>query len=558
MTRHLIILPDGTEIFSGSDGNAIVSVSLTEQVNSNKELTLGSCCSSILEVKLFTPKGNLNIAPGSEILLYRVDGNTITPDGIFILEQPTRPSANTMKLTGYDRITKLDKDLTEWLSSLDGWPYDLLSFADMVCEACGLSLVTESIPNGTYPVHKFTQNQVTGRQLMKWCGELACRFVRATPTGGVEFAWYTETGAGLTADGDSYYFAKSLKYEDYATAPIDAVQMQMADGSSGVLLPAVEEGANSYAITKNPLLSGSFAEDIQPVLDVIQEQLQGVTYTPMKVSCPTSRGIRAGDIITVTDRNGVKMTTYVMSMTRKGTKTTLGCTGSQRRDSAGAQTENPTTEAVNKALDNQTQEQIFNKLTNGGQAQGIYIQNGQLFINASYLKSGVIKGIKIIGEEGSIGGFDLSSHSLSTTFRKEYGPFTEADLTTITELFLSGNATAEQVEFYDVTENGKIDAGDAMVINQMIKGNYPSYSEVRVVIDATNPVAYITCEVTGGFRAGFKTTMGCFGMKASDFHADKFHCSDSFVCNGENGYTGEVTVGNVVLTINGGIITGVS
>lgn len=552
MTKHLIILPDGMEISSGAVGNAIVSVSLVEKVNSNKELTLGSCCSSALEAKLITPKGGLNIAPCSEIQLYRVDGNTRTPDGIFILEQPTRPSANTMKLIGYDRISKTEKDLTEWLSALDGWPYSLLTFAGMVCEACGLILVTDSIPNGDYLVQKFTQNQVTGRQLLKWCAELACRFVRATPTGDVEFAWYTETGAQLTADGDSYYFSKSLTYENYSTAPIDAVQMQMADGSSAVLLPAVEEGANAYAITKNPLLSGSFEEDIQPVLDVILEQLQGVTYTPMKVSCPTSRGIRAGDIITVTDRNGVQMTTYVMSMTRKGQKETLECTGSQRRDSTGAQPASPTTEAVNNALDRQTQEQIFNNLTNGGQAQGIYIQDGQLYINASYLKAGTIEGIKIIGEEGSIGGFDLSSHSLSTTFRKEYGPFTEADLTTITELSMSGNATAEQVEFYDVNENGKIDAGDAMVINQMIEGNYPSYSEGRVVIDATNPVAYITCEVTGGFRAGYKTTMGCFGMRASDVHADSFYCNDNL------GYTGEVTVGDVVLTIHGGIITGVS
>ena len=36
-------------------------------------------------------------------------------------------------------------------------------------------------------------------------------------------------------------------------------------------------------------------------------------------------------------------------------------------------------------LDSQTQEEAFNKLTNGGEAQGIYYQNGELYINAAYI-----------------------------------------------------------------------------------------------------------------------------------------------------------------------------
>lgn len=44
-----------------------------------------------------------------------------------------------------------------------------------------------------------------------------------------------------------------------------------------------------------------------------------------------------------------------------------------------------------------SQEDIFNKLTNNGQTQGIYLQNGKLYINADYLQSGTIKGINIEG-----------------------------------------------------------------------------------------------------------------------------------------------------------------
>ena len=38
-----------------------------------------------------------------------------------------------------------------------------------------------------------------------------------------------------------------------------------------------------------------------------------------------------------------------------------------------------------------TQEQLFNKLTNNGTAQGLFFMNGQIFINAAYLASGTIQ-----------------------------------------------------------------------------------------------------------------------------------------------------------------------
>ena len=42
------------------------------------------------------------------------------------------------------------------------------------------------------------------------------------------------------------------------------------------------------------------------------------------------------------------------------------------------------------AVNAQTQADIFNKLTENGELKGIYMEGGELFINASYLKSGII------------------------------------------------------------------------------------------------------------------------------------------------------------------------
>lgn len=52
------------------------------------------------------------------------------------------------------------------------------------------------------------------------------------------------------------------------------------------------------------------------------------------------------------------------------------------------------------AVDSQTQQDVFNKLTNNGQTQGIYLQNGKIYINGTYIQAGTISGNYISG--GSI------------------------------------------------------------------------------------------------------------------------------------------------------------
>lgn len=48
-------------------------------------------------------------------------------------------------------------------------------------------------------------------------------------------------------------------------------------------------------------------------------------------------------------------------------------------------------QAAKNAVNAQSQTDVFNKLTNNGTAQGIYYSGGQLYINASYLMSGVLR-----------------------------------------------------------------------------------------------------------------------------------------------------------------------
>lgn len=61
--------------------------------------------------------------------------------------------------------------------------------------------------------------------------------------------------------------------------------------------------------------------------------------------------------------------------------------------------------AAQQAVDDQTQEDIFLKLTNNRQSQGIYLLDGQLYINGEYIAANTISGNKIHG--GVISGTEI-------------------------------------------------------------------------------------------------------------------------------------------------------
>lgn len=403
MLKTVIVLPDGTELSSGQGAqNAIQSTSIIECVNSGAELAIGSTCSNSVEVKIFTPDGALSIQAGTEMVVYREDERGIRSKvGIFIAETPTRTTANTLKVLGYDRVSKLDKDLTAWLSGLSWDSYDINDFAEMVCAECGVPYkpnLSPAVPSmDDYAIGQFTKSAVTGRQIMKWLGEICCSFCRADADGNIEFAWYTPNDIDIKPSGDIYYFQNGLTYEDYVVAPVDTVNLRLADSEDGALWPAdpnydgFPENPNRYIITGNAILTRVIDQGTDEALTSILQRLRNVTYTPCKITVPASMNIHAGDIIRVTDKNGVTFTTYVMTKTQEGQKDTIECTGSARRDSSSATNNKSTTEKIEDMLNSMTANELFNKLTENGKVQGIYKVDNFWIINAAVISTGILR-----------------------------------------------------------------------------------------------------------------------------------------------------------------------
>ncbi len=68
-------------------------------------------------------------------------------------------------------------------------------------------------------------------------------------------------------------------------------------------------------------------------------------------------------------------------------------------------TDDSAVDNLNKAL---TQEDIFNRLTNNGKSQGIYIEDGDLYVNATYIKSGKLT---LGGENNEHGTLEIIDNS---------------------------------------------------------------------------------------------------------------------------------------------------
>lgn len=385
MYKNILVLDDGTEISAGTVGhNAILSLTATETVSSTTDLCPGAACSNKLEISLWVePGSDLVITSGTRLTHYREDASgDRTLAGTYWAVKPTRQTKNTYKIYAYDAVSRLDGIQSTWLRSIQGqFPMSLWAFAQLVAQRCGVTITNSALPrNVDYQVQAFYADDLTGRQLLAWVAEASCTFLRATPAGQLEFAWYTDharSGIGPvagsawtaldlsgqlleTADGEVWtfaqpqagYFSGTLSYEDYTTAPIVKVQIRQTDDDVGVIYPADETGANALVIQGNLLLTTQTADALRPVAQAIYEPMQGVTYTPMRVEIPyTSDAPSPGEIITVTDAYGHQMQTYIMSRTISGQRVTLESTGNARRDSTAAVNEQKFTNLQGKVLE---------------------------------------------------------------------------------------------------------------------------------------------------------------------------------------------------------------
>ena len=345
MYQSVLRLKDGTELTGGSPGSAVKSLTLHTAVNAGQEFTIGSAFSDYIEAEIWAdPGGSLQITAGDALTYYRQDdAGTRTKVGVFYAEKPTRTKRNSYKVTAYDTMSKLDADFSGWLHANQAqFPKTIWQLVQLACQRAGVALASSSLPiNGSYSVQAFYADDLTCRQIISWAAEAAGCYAHMNADGKLQFLTYTDKRrtAKITPDGASNstaYYADSLSYEDYTVKAIEKVQIRQSDSDVGVIYPDSTTATNTYAVQGNLLLTTGTEANLKSVVQNLYNVLKNVTYTPCKVSVPSSSGLACGQIVHVKDARGREFDTYLMSATISSGKASFESVGSASRESSSA------------------------------------------------------------------------------------------------------------------------------------------------------------------------------------------------------------------------------
>lgn len=345
MLQPILTFPSGTELKGGSPGSAVKSLTLHTAVNAGQEFTIGSAFSDYIEAEIWAdPGGSLQITAGDALTYYRQDdaGNR-TKVGVFYAEKPTRTKRNSYKVTAYDTMSKLDADFSGWLHANQAqFPKTIWQLVQLACQRAGVALASSSLPiNGSYSVQAFYADDLTCRQIISWAAEAAGCYAHMNADGKLQFLTYSDkrSTAKITPDGASNstaYYADSLSYEDYTVKAIEKVQIRQSDRDVGVIYPDSTTATNTYAVQGNLLLTTGTEANLKTVVQNLYNVLKNVTYTPCKVSVPSSSGLTCGQIVHVKDARGREFDTYLMSATISSGKASFESMGSASRESSSA------------------------------------------------------------------------------------------------------------------------------------------------------------------------------------------------------------------------------
>lgn len=178
---------------------------------------------------------------------------------------------------------------------------------------------------------------------------------------------------------------------------------------------------------------------------------------------------------------------------------------------------------INQYLnDSLTQQSVFNALTNNGQTQGIYLQNGKVYINASYIKSGEI-------DSDMINLHDLMRVYYTKNGRERFG----------------GYIGAEQSFSYGYDETvGIFSTGQESFIGV-------TTTEAQIVSEDT--VNIQGDEIYIGFSSEFARTSRIVLGSASNNCTIDLH--GSITSQGYAGYNGTITADGNTYRVRNGIVT---
>lgn len=316
---------------------SIQTVTYHESVNADIDLRPGCVASSYIEVTCFGAQSDAP-AVGEALTYYQVVGETETLIGIFYAE-PSIPTKNSYSFIAYDAVHKLDADFSSWLSAhQENFPYTVYQLVSQACTLAGVTLGSATFPESSTNINAFYTDGLTCRNIMQYAAEIGCKFVRCHTDGKVYFDWYTATSnqriypsSGTSGSEVRYaYKQDGLNYDNYSTSALARVAVHPVgeDDVAYIQPPSVTSG-NTLNITNNLLLYGALPGTMNAIAGRAYTAITAIgTYRPMTVEMfPNECPFSAGQIVPVTDAQGVSFNTIIMEKTVTDSAVTLTSTG---------------------------------------------------------------------------------------------------------------------------------------------------------------------------------------------------------------------------------------
>ncbi len=427
-----------------TDDNVIEDSFQIDRYSCNGEkLEIGTAIAGQLTLKLENGNGQYDgiVFEGAELFVevgiadWTQSSPTVTyiPCGYFTPdEQPRRLS--TISITALDRMMRFDAvSLTkipwttrsgEVITTDSGEPIYFVksirfpcTISQIVAQAatiCNVPFTQDlsGFPNANISIQELPvpNKDLTYRTLIQWCAAIMGCNAWIDWTGAMRFSWYENTTDYVSTIDNRY--SSDLYENDLSITGVAYTN------NSGIQFV---EGSADYTVDiVGNLLIGA---QVATMLPAIAAALNGFTYRPFTAAAVNAPYLWPMDVITFRDKEGNDHTSAL-------TNVAFGLNGTTAMESKGmtyainrgvqpsgftkeqAQLVNEVKQSIVDLDDSLTQEEIFNRLTDNGETQGLILYNGKLYLNAEYIQAGTLVANLLLASILSIGGTDNGNGGL--------------------------------------------------------------------------------------------------------------------------------------------------
>ena len=360
------------------------SVSLTERIETERNLSFKGCCASVFS---FSVNDFVQDIRGEyiEATIQADEGTEIPLFCGYVETQSNRTFEDYQTdFVAYDPLYKvLDRDVTAWYNGLS-FPILVRNMRNSFFSLVGITQDTATLVNDNQTLNKTIEDKViTGGDILRWLCQINGRFGLIGRDKKFHYVQLAQAIEGLYPADDLYpsdtlYPRESNASEEILKAVYSAISYQPFHtdwitrvsiiGKNGAIQgTAGDTTGDTFYISDNKLAwgLGSIAQATQAILN----EVRGARYTPADIDAKGLPYLECGDIIIANTRRNV-ITTYILERTLKGIQALTDAYGSDSDQSRPPYTPTVVTDVnANQLATSNAQDKADSAYTNAGTAQ---------------------------------------------------------------------------------------------------------------------------------------------------------------------------------------------